>query len=249
MRGKYKNKKETKLNTDSADKECKNVLDDFVKYFLCLFATLIPFYCIFLTIKDYGFAGLFNCVGLFAIIFLLLLLCIFAMIFYDNKSQENKSKIYGIILYFILAISSTFVCFTQEFIATYYCENNVCKVITSSFFKDKQSNDMVITPETESIGMNIYLDAGSKTSMGISLFLFESLCYVNDINNKEKFNKANGSNIKLKSFHSIYCTAVVLLSFVFVIPSLYFIYHWKRKIFYLLFFILACRLLYIFLIL
>lgn len=187
--------------------------------------------------------------GLFAIVFVLVVFCIIALIFYDNQNKPNIAKKYGIILYSFLAISSTLICFTEPFVATYYCEKDVCTVVTSNFLRDKNSKTLNITKETESIGMNTILSGGSITSMGIVMEFVDTIAYSIDINNLEKFKNANGANIKLKSFHSQACVMLIILSSVFIIPAFYFLYSWNKIIFYILFFIILSRIIYLLLIL
>lgn len=249
MKGKYKNKKSKISNGDSGEVKQKNSFENFIKYFICFIALLIPFFCFYLNIKDYGFAGLFNSMGLFAIVFALVVFCIIALIFYDNQNKPNIAKKYGIILYSFLAISSTLICFTESFVATYYCEKDGCRVVTSSFLRDKNSKALNITQETESIGMNTILSGGSMTSMGIVMKFVDTIAYSIDTNNLENFKNANGANIKLKSFHSQACVMLIILSCIFIIPGLYLLYSWNKRSFYFLFFIILARILYILLVL
>ena len=183
-------------------------------------------------------------------IFLLVILCIIALIFYDNQNKSNIARKYGIILYSFLAISSTIICTIEPFVETYYCEKDVCRVVTSSFLIDKNSKALNITQEeTESIGMNVVLNGGSLTSMGITMKIIDNIAYLNDSKNLEKYKNANGASIKLKSFHSQTCVVLVILSCVFIIPGLYLLYSWNKRSFYFLFFIILARILYILLVL
>ena len=97
--------------------------------------------------------------------------------------------------------------------------------------------------------MNVVLNGGSLTSMGITMKIIDNIAYLNDSKNLEKFKNANGASIKLKSFHSQTCVVLVILSCVFIIPAFYFLYSWNKRSFYLLFFIILARILYILLVL
>lgn len=247
MRGKHKNKKIKEISSIKSVQD--SIFDNFVKYFICFIPIPVWLYAFFLCIKDSGFRGIISGLGLFSIIFLLINLIIWAIIFFDNRNKQNISKIYGIILYTFLAITTTVICSTQPFIETYYCENNICKVTSSTFFKDKPLKNLTITPQTESIGMNIFLEGGSMTSTGIVLDIVKNIAYYHDVNNVKTLREADSSFVKLKSLHGLCSSMILILSCVFIIPVLYILYSWEKRIYYFILFMILGRLVYIFFIL